>query len=207
VYWKAADGTGEAERLTKGNVQSLPDSWSPDGRLLALWAFPSSADSGVWLLAMDGPREARPLLDTPTHYEWGANISPDGRWLAYTSDSSGRYEVHVQPFPSGGRDWTISTGGGAEPIWSPRGDELFYRTVDRWMAVPVSLGGQFSANRPRVLFRGPFAQVPGRSYDVAPDARRFLVLRRVAGGQRSPQPQLILNWFTELRQKMAEGGK
>lgn len=75
------------------------------------------------------------------------------------------------------------------------------------MVVPVSLGAQFSAGKPRELFRGPFLNVTGRSYDVGSDARRFLVLRRVAGEPRSQQPQLILNWFTELRQKMAEGGK
>lgn len=84
---------------------------------------------------------------------------------------------------------------------------MFYRNYDRWMTVPVSFGSQFSAGKPRELFRGPYLNPWGLSYDVAPDARRFIVLRRVAGGQRSQQPQLILNWFTELRQKMAEGGK
>jgi serine/threonine-protein kinase len=203
LYSKAVDGSGDTEVLLPSDKLPLPYSWTPDGRMLAISTLSSPSGAGLWVHAIDGEREMRPFRDTPAN-EWGPDISPDGRWVAYTSDMSGRYEVYVQAFPSGGRTWTISTEGGEEPIWSPGGNELFYRNGDKWMAVPVSLGAQFSAGKPRELFRGLFPNVWERSYDVGPGARRFLLLRSMAAEGQPQQPQLVLNWFEELKEKMAE---
>jgi hypothetical protein len=180
----------------------FPYCWTPDGQTLMVDTLSTRTGSDVWMLSMEGVREMQPFLATPAD-EWGPDLSPDGRWIAYTSDISGRFDVYVQPFPNGGRTWTISTEGGEEPIWSPKGDELFYRNGESLMSVPVSLAPGFSAGKPREVYRGSFLNVWERSYDVGPDARRFLLLRSVA--EEGQQPELILNWFEELKEKMREG--
>ncbi len=132
LYWKPADGSGTAERLTTSeNVQVL-NSWSPDGQMLAF-----QASGGIWVFPLEGERKPRPFLQTP-FYDGGARFSPDGRWLAYVSDESGRFEIYVQPFPGPGGKWQISNGGGIEPVWAKNGRELFYRNGDRMMDVEIT---------------------------------------------------------------------
>jgi Tol biopolymer transport system component len=205
VFSMAPDGGDAPDELTEAQERLLyPSSWTPDGKALVLDSWSAGAGTALWILPWQDEREVRPFLDTPAS-EWGSDLSPNGRWIAYTSDVAGRFEVYVQPFPEGGRTWTISTSGGEEPIWSPKGDELFYRDGDRLLAVPVSIEPKVAAGKPQEAFRGSFLNVWGRSYDVGPDARRFLLLRSVA--EEGHQPQLILNWFEELKEKMREAGQ
>jgi serine/threonine-protein kinase len=143
-----------------------------------------------------GDSAPRPFLSTPFS-DWGARFSPDGKWLAYISDASGRYEVYVRPFPGPGSQWQISTGGGEEPVWSRNGKELFYRNGTQWMVADVRTTSTFSAAPPRLLFTGPYVNVPGLSYDVGPDGRFVLI----QGPSETPITRLnvVLNWFDELR--------
>ncbi|MCH8269243.1 MAG: PD40 domain-containing protein [Acidobacteria bacterium] len=107
------------------------------------------------MLPLEGERKPQPFLQTQFS-EGPAVFSPDGRWLAYVSDESGRFEIYVQPFPGPGGKWQISTGGGTEPVWSPSGQELYYRNSDQMMAVDISTQPTFTVGKPRLLFRGRY---------------------------------------------------
>jgi serine/threonine-protein kinase len=150
------------------------------------------------VLALDGRRTA--FLRTPFD-ERGATFSRDGRWLAYTSNESGRDEIYVRPFPGPGPKWQISTGGGSEPVWARSGGELFYRSVDKMMAVAISTTPTFQPEKPMVLFEGEYERPDAlTSYDVAPDGR-FAMVRGETQSALSPL-HVVLNWFEELKRRV-----
>jgi len=136
VFWQLADGSGGLERLTTSEYLQGPSSWSPDGQLLAFHEINPATGVDIWVLRLGDPsassgqgRKAQPFLRTPFN-EASPRFSPDGRWLAYISDESGRYEIYVQPYPGPGGKWQISAEGGRGPVWNPNGRELFYRNRD-----------------------------------------------------------------------------
>jgi len=219
LYWIRADGGGEAEPIagSDGGAEPsrlrFPSSWSPDGRTLVFLQRPGSTanhNRDIWTLTLgDAAPAIRPFL-VSTADEPSAELSPDGRYLAYESNQSGRAEVYVQPFPGPGRREVISIDGGAQPVWARNGRELFYRASQgpgqpmRMMAVDVTLGNLFTAGRPRVLWEAVGARYPGgtggRTYDVAPDGRRFLMIQQ----RDLPPPPLthvvlVQNWLDELK--------
>ncbi len=130
-----------------------------------------------------------------------ARLSPDGHWLAYASDESGRYEVYVQSFSGAGGKWQISADGGREPVWAHNGREVFYRSGDKMMAAEVATQPTFQAATSRLLFQGPYEGTPSVSpdYDVTADDQRFLMVQR-SEQQSSPTDfSVVLNWFEELK--------
>jgi serine/threonine-protein kinase len=150
LFWQMADGTGQAERVAKGgnNSQVFPTSFSPDGTRLIAHGDPNGTqvdDIGIVSLGAGADSEVAPLLAT-MFGEANAEVSPDGRWLAYDSDESGKLEVYVRPFPTvdAGR-WQVSTGGGAQPVWARSGRELFYRSGDAVLSVPIEASSSFVA--------------------------------------------------------------
>ena len=152
-------------------------------------------------------RRIQPLLETPANERNGVVSPPGGRWLAYESDSSGRFEIYVRPFPdvSAGQ-WLISTGGGTRPVWAPNGHELFYLAPDgAIMAVRVHpRGGAWSADSPAKVFAGSYATgapVSGRNYDISPDGKRFLMIKEASSQARQAPPQIVVvqNWLEELK--------
>ncbi|OFV96738.1 MAG: hypothetical protein A3H28_01605 [Acidobacteria bacterium RIFCSPLOWO2_02_FULL_61_28] len=152
-------------------------------------------------------RKTEPLLLTPVS-EAAGRISPDGRWMVYMSDESGRREIYVRSFPGPGGKWQISSDGGQEPVWNPSGREIYYRNGNKMMAVNMETGSGFSASKPRVLFEGPYqlAQLTGAQYDVSPDGQRFLMLKPVESKAGAPtQINVVLNWFEELKAKVPVG--
>ena len=203
LYWAPADGTGMAEPLTESKNGQGANSWSPDGRVLAF--HENGPDTGYDLWILEPGKDPAPFLMTPFR-ERGAAFSPDGRWLAYSSDESGRDEVYVQPYPGPGGKVPISTGGGRSPRWSAAGRELFYRNGNRMMAVAMETSPTLRAGIPRLLFEGDFVPENDGSgvtnYDVAADGR-FLMTRPVAAepGSEAPRPQfhIVLNWFEALK--------
>ena len=210
MYRKRSDGTGEAEVLIEPGRAGFPAplSWSPDGRRIVLSTPPEGQTTGsdIWFLSVEDG-EIEPYLTTP-FAERDACFSPDGRWLAYTSNESGTLEVYVRSLEGSGR-WQITDGGGAQPLWSPVGDELFYRSREGLMGVEVQTGGEeFRAGRPQRLFGeifgGPMGvSVPGYiffDYDVSRDGQRFVVFPR-AGTDESPgaRVHIVTGWFEELR--------
>jgi serine/threonine protein kinase/Tol biopolymer transport system component len=177
VFWQMADGSGSLERLTTtGEEFQTPGSWSPDGQLLALGKVSSNKRSEIWVLRLSD-RKAQPFLQT-SFDEMAPRFSPDGRWLAYSSNESGRFEVYVQPYPGPGGKYQVSTDGGTEPVWNRNGRELFYRVVDKMMAVDVATQSGFSAGKPQMLFEGRYDPGPFTAdYDVSPDGQRFLMIK------------------------------
>ena len=129
-----------------------------------------------------------------------ASFSPNSDYIAYMSDESGQSEVYVQPFPSNDNRWTVSSDGGEEPIWSPKGDKLYYRNVNgnNWMVVTCTLEPTFSAGVPELLFSGPYVNVPGYSYDISPDGQRFLLLKPVSNARTASRLKVVKNWFEEV---------
>ncbi len=188
-----ADGSGKAELLQAAAFRMAPYSWSPDGKLLALYARSSS-----WILPLDNRRELEPILKTEVPC-WFPAFSPDGKSIAYCSGRDGSFQVYVRPYPAMDSVVRVSREFGEEPVWSPRGDELFYRSRNKWMAVSISTEPEFVAGTPRVLFEGPYNNVSGLSYDVAPDGRRFLVLQPQYDDAQVRELHVVTNWFEELK--------
>ncbi len=220
IYWKRADGAGEAERLTEGNYPQVPNSWSPDGKMLVFHENNPDTRSDLWMLPMEEdeqgalkPGKPVPFLRTPAREEDGI-ISPDGHWLAYSSTESGRYEVYVRPFPGPGGKWQISTDGGEFATWSPNRKELFYRTLgapNRIMVVSYSVeGGPFRARKPRLWSEGQFTTRGGyRNFGLHPDGKRFAVLKVAedTAAQEVTHVNLVTNWFDEVRRRVASAGQ
>ena len=195
VYLKSSDGTGDARTLVAKEHATWAVSWSPDGTLLALTESHPETGRDIWILPPEG--DPYPFVVTPAN-ENAATFSPDGAWIAYQSDESGRAEIYVQPFPGPGTRILISTNGGKEPLWAPSGRELFYRQGTALMAVPVGIGSSFQAGVPALLFDGPFqADAAGHtSYDVSPDGQKFLMIRNESTGR--VELRVVLNLAKEL---------
>jgi len=204
----STDGSGAPELLVPvERANWFTSSWSPDGRrLLVNW--PGRETGGdIGLLSLDGDRRLTPLLRTP--FDEGQGVfSHDGRFVAYTSNESGRSEVYVQPYPSLDTRVQVSTDGGNEPVWSHTGRELFFRQGKKLIAVDVKSAPRFSAGRPRVLFQADFAAGPGGAgYDVSTDDQRFLVVSG-RGDSSADDLAVVLNWLEEVRRAArAAGGR
>jgi serine/threonine-protein kinase len=191
IFWKSGDGSGEAELLHSSEHTPAPYSWSPNGKYLAFM------ERGISVLSLEGSREPELFVDTES-FAWAPAFSPNGRWIAYTSEKEGKFQIYVRPYPD--NDWVRKISGdfGEEPIWSPKGDKLFYRNGDKWMVVSISTEPEFTADTPKVLFEGPFNNVPDLSYDVAPDGR-FLVLQPEHDDSEVRELHVVTNWFKELK--------
>ena len=198
-FWALADGSGEPDRVFKGDHRGGIVSFSPDGELVTFQNRSPDTGLDLWVRPLRGTGVPQLFLRT-RFTEVGPKFSPDGRWISYVSDESGQYEVYVRPYPGPGGKWQISTQGGEEGVWSRDGKELFYRNGNTWMAVAVSLKPEFAAGIPRPLFEGPYVNVGGVSYDVTADGQRFLLLKPA---EQSPVTHLnvVLNWFEELKKK------
>jgi serine/threonine-protein kinase len=198
IFWRMADGSGTEERLTQGAGSDAPTSWSPDGQILLFTRAAAEVDI-LGLRIRD--RTTQPFVQT-RFLEAAPQFSPDGRWVAYRSDESGRSEIYVRPYPGPGGKWQVSTDGGAEPVWNPRGPELFYRNGNRMMSVNIGSSPTFTAARPTVLFTATYvpASTPYPNYDVSRDGRRFLMVQSDLRQPAAPtQLVVVLNWFEELR--------
>ncbi len=172
------DGSGDVEKLTEPMGQAVwRGAWSPDGKTLVFsMSTVSNEQPDLWTFSLDEndrPNSPQPFLETP-FTELNAAFSPDGRWLAYMSDESGRAEVYVMPFSKGEGKWQVSTEGGWHPIWATNTRELFtVPTLD-------DVGGH-------------------TTYDVTADGKRFLVLLPQESDQAPAQLNVVLNWFDELK--------
>ncbi len=216
---KAADGTGQVEALTAAGPFETASAWTGEpgepGALLVMRAA-GLADVDIHRLPLDGGRTSAPLVATDAVEGWPA-VSPDGRWLAYHSNESGRPAVYVRPFPNvDDGKWQVSLRTGLMPVWSRDGRELFYVSAGpegmAMMAVEYGGGPAFTASRPERLFTLPGPVDLGgvfRNWDAAPDGRRFVVLRDAEGDAPPADPRegptrlvYVANWFTELAERV-----
>ena len=152
IVSRAAEGSGPEERSWLG--VGWPKSWSPDGKVLAFDCGETFGD--ICLLRQESARQPELFVASTNSAEWGGVFSRDGKWIAYASDESGQYEVYVRPYPGPGGQWQISTDGGAEPVWSRDGRELFYARGFKTMAVRVQTTPEFRAEAPISCSRGLF---------------------------------------------------
>ena len=200
LYLKRMGTAGEGEHVFGSAVQTLfPQSWSRDGRFIAYVSMDPQTDSDIWVLPLSGDRKPTALVRTQFSEAY-ARISPDGRWMAYSSNESGREGVYVTRFPEPGRKWQVSTNGGGFPVWRHDSRELFYRAADgKLVAVPVGPGSDFAPGAPISLFEPPRAEIGtlgfGTFYDVAPDGR-FLV--NILVRRTSPPATVVLNWRADI---------
>jgi eukaryotic-like serine/threonine-protein kinase len=205
LYQKATSGVRVEELLLTSGHPKYPMSWSRDGRfLLYRTSNPKTGKRDLWVLPLEGEKTPFPLLSTEFNHSSG-QLSPDGRWVAYTSDESGRDEVYVRTFSpessaaaSDEGKWMVSTGGGSEPRWNGDGKRLYYLAPDRnLMAVEIATETGLAASVPKVLFQAPqrTATLP-YTWDVTADGKRFLF--SAPAEQRKPFT-LVLNWQTALK--------
>jgi serine/threonine-protein kinase len=214
MYWTRSDGASRPQPLTQNKNGQFPWSFSPDGKRLGFAEFPRGVGD-IWTVPIEsderGLKAGTPeiFLQTPA-YELYPAFSPDGRWIAYRSLESGTTEIYVRAFPDNGGKWLISTGGGAVPVWSPNGRELFYRTEDqRIMVVPYTQSKDvFFPDKPRQWSQIRLAESNQRNLDIAPDGKRFVALMPVA----TPEAQslrnhvvFLQNFADEVRRRLANG--
>jgi Tol biopolymer transport system component len=206
IFWRAADGSGTEEQLTHGENQYTPTSWSPDGKKLALWEV--NPNTGIDLCILNTDRisskaassqdtpEPRLFLQTP-YYEAYPKFSPDGRWLVYSSNKSGRFEVYLTSYPDSEKEWPVSINGGNFPIWAPSGREIFYRAGRKLMSVEIQTKPSLRLGKPKLLFEKAV-----EVFDISPDGKRFLAVQPVEQEQDATQISIVLNWFEELKQNV-----
>jgi Tol biopolymer transport system component len=203
LYRKASSGAGSEELLLESSLQMGPDDWSPDGRFLLYLQNDPKTGYDLWVLPLFGERKPFPFVNT-SFIERNGQFSPDGRWVAYESNESGRNEVYVQAFPGPGGKWQVSTGSGIEPRWRRDGKELFYIAPDgKLMAASIQTAGQaLEAGAPISLFQ---TRIVGggqsgwrQQYAVAPNGQRFLINITVDESTGSPIT-IVTNWARALK--------
>jgi serine/threonine-protein kinase len=203
----AADGSGQPVTLIGEGLSPSPTSVSPDGKLVigvrARGQARSGSDMGavrsgddIWVLPLERDASPQPFLDN-RFTRGDLQLSPDGAWVAYESNESGRNEIYVVPYPGPGGKSQVSTDGGTQPRWNRNGRELFFRSGAKMMAVDVETGAALRAGAARVLF-----EKVSSDYDVAPDGKRFLMLKPSATTGDLTEIHVIVNWFDDLRRRV-----
>jgi eukaryotic-like serine/threonine-protein kinase len=203
LYRKPANSSQDEELLLKSGEGEFPTSFSRDGRFLLYTSVDPKTNHDLWVLPLEGDKKPFPFLRTQ-YNETDGHFSPDGHWVAYQSDESGRDEIDVREFSpdstagDAGGKWQVSYGGGTEPRWSADGKELYYMTLDwKLMAVDVTTKPTFQAGTPKLLFQAP-PQSEATAGDYTVDGKRFLF---VAPAAETAQASLtvVLNWQAGLK--------
>jgi Tol biopolymer transport system component len=189
------NGAGQPEMIFSADQELATDSWSADGRLILYDEQDASGKSAIWQLPLESPRKPTPVLRSDFRVR-SARLSPDGRWMVYVSNESGRDEVYVQAFPGPGGKWMVSAAGAAEPSWRADGKELFFLSADHvLMAVQIDTGPWGPrVGIPRSLFHHRKAQY----YDASADGTRFLVAT-TPEGMEPTSLDIVLDWVADLR--------
>ena len=201
LFQKMANGSGQEESLYKSPLAKLPSDWSADGRFVICGTVDPKTRWDLWVLSV-ADQKWETFLQTPAN-ESRAVFSPNGRWVAYESDESGKKEIYVQSFPASGAKWQISASGGSQPRWRRDGKELFYLSGDRKVtAVEVNTEAPtFAHGTPKALFDTPILKGedhPGDQYAVTADGQRFLV-NTLAEDRTYAPISLVLNWTAALK--------
>lgn len=208
LFWQSYDGSSPMEQLTTNEHFQAPGSVSPDGKMVIL--VENRPGVGPGIESLDVTRgDITPFVKSQFHERY-PDLSPDGRWIAYTSDESKQDEVYVRPFPGPGMKYQVSSEGGDSPLWARNGKQLFYRRQAQLWVVDVRTDGIFAISKPRLLFEKPGYGIgdPIRSYDLPLDSQRFLMVR---DEQRKPAPVtemvLVQNWLEELKHLLTTRAK
>jgi len=204
VLSMALDGSGPLEPLAQGQGDQWAGGWSPDGRRFAFSVMSRDSGYDIWLLEPGENASAKPFVKTPS-LDDQLRFSPDGNWVAYLSEVSGRREIYVQASQGPDRRSSVSSQGGTEPIWSPARREIYYLQGTVLMAVSYETGeGGFRPGKPRALFDVAVNGEGHNQYDISPDGERFLFLKD--SGEDPPPTELRVetSWIEELKRLAAE---
>lgn len=190
----SADGSGRLDTLLArhrvGGAQL-----TPDGRTMIFQEFDAAGRGGIWITPLDDTAAAQPLVHTAFN-ETNPALSPDGQWLAYVSDETGRNEVYVRGLRTEADRQRVSRTGGSEPRWTKGGHELFYRNADSVFVAAIEARGGLRADAPRLAFTMPLARLFGGAYDVSPDGQRIVAVRESVGPRADPL-HVVLGWFAQ----------
>jgi serine/threonine-protein kinase len=201
VCRKPVDGSRDAEAIASPGGRSYV-AWLSKDETEAVLDFvnPDAGMADVVKVPLRAQAERSALVSGPAD-TYGAAVSPDGRWLAYHSDETGRPEIYVRDMAATGGRWQVSINGGEEPHWSRDGRELYFRSGNRMMSAAIDSGAAFHSGTPRILFEGVYNLRSDslRSYDIDPATGRFLMIRPLDEGQAAPAIRVTVNWFEELR--------
>jgi eukaryotic-like serine/threonine-protein kinase len=199
IYQKSAGGAGDDELLFKSASAKFPTSWSPDGQLVMFENWGLKTKAGLWVLSLPD-RQVKELFQNTAYDYFQGQISPDGRFVAYTSNESARDEVYVQPITANGEKWRISSNGGSSATWRKDGKELFYITNDgKVMSVEIKSSQTFEIGVPRQLFQAAIKDLHhGLCYSASKDGQRFLVNTYVETNNPAPMT-VVLNWTNDLK--------
>ena len=199
LHLKAFSGSGSDVEIPTNRGTNYAFSWSPDGRFIATVSVAPTTAGDIWVLPVDNPAQGRPFVQTPLS-EGAPTFSPDGRWIAYASEQSGRSEIYMRPFPGPGEEVTISTDGGNEPIWARKTGELFYRLGNAMMVVAITTAPTVSVGKPRQLFERAYNRTNSfwPNYDVSPDGQRVLMIKGIAP-EAPRRINVVINWAEELK--------
>jgi hypothetical protein len=204
LYSVPADGSGEPTVVLESPIDSYAEAISPDGRWMVVRQLSSDQGYDLGLLEVGDGQDVRPLRNTPFRERF-ATVSPDGRYVAYESDESGRDEIYIQSFPEPGVRTQVTRDGGGAPLWAAN-SELFYWNGDRLFAVPVGTTPELSIGEPEALFTASrYTTNSSREYDVTADGRR-IIIARIPEASQPREVQVVLNWFTELERLAGPGG-
>jgi Tol biopolymer transport system component len=195
VYQKPSNGIGEEIEFVGSEGLSVISR----SRNNKYFSYLQNAD--IYLYSLEDNKNQL-LVHSPFN-ETQMDFSPDGRYFVYLSDETGQMEVYVQSIPTTGERWNISHGLGYDPIWSIRGDEIFYRNSNQWFSVKVNSDNDFIPEKPALLFEGSYVDIGGKSFAVSPDCNRFLLLKQVNDEKFSNNVVIVENWFEEVKQKTA----
>ena len=206
LYLQAADGTGQATRLTQSSGQQFPTGVTPDGSAVVFYETTADHQRNIGLLKILPTPQTSWLVETPFD-ERGGVVSPDGRWLAYEANNNpDRYEVFVRPFPNVNDGvWQISAAGGAQPLWAPNGRELFYASLDGALmsAAVQAKGSVWAHGTPTQVLKGSYVLAPGlstRQYDITADGKRFIMVKApAADAGHAPSIIVVQHWLEELK--------
>jgi serine/threonine-protein kinase len=203
LYIVPADAGSPPVSLNTGQWAEA-DSFSPDGSELVYSTFtPATQNAATWLLPMKpAAQPTRIFPDVPRVFD--ARFSPDGHWIAYASAQSGRTEVYVQAYPGPGARVQVSSGGGHQPLWSPNGSELYFRTPTKFFAADVTTRPALAVGKPRLLFEGNFV-MSHHDYSLLPDGRHFIMIQPV-GTEPPAELHVVVNWAEELKARLAAVG-
>jgi Tol biopolymer transport system component len=196
---KQLTGSGETERIAPTTEEATLKDWSRDGSTI-FYDVTGGSGTDIWTLPLTGDRKPRPFLNNPSFSEYDARLSPDGRYLAYVSDESGRDEVYVQTYPDRSEKWQVSAHGGNDPRWNAGGHEMYYLSPDQqMMAVPVRTVPKFDLGTPQSLFtaRVLFPGLQRSHYAVTADGQTFILFTPTAN-RTLPTTTVVVNWAAEL---------
>ena len=200
LYQKSASGASEEHLLLRSDSAKFATSWSSNGQFILFDNWVPQSKAAIWMLPLSDPNSAKSVLQSTAFNQAQGQISPDGHFIAYSSDESGRFEVYIQRYPPSSDKWPISSSSGLQPLWRADGKELFFLTEEQQlMVVEIKTGSSLETGVPHPLFQTPMKMGAGYNYSVASDGQKFLISTPIEAGE-SPMT-IVLNWSAKLPAK------